>query len=95
MDDEEREQPDAEREQPDEQEILEEREERLDPENRPDNAEVDNTQRTFDPATGMFEDVDGHDAAEPAFEDEELISQEEAPGEAESGSDEGGPDPEK
>jgi hypothetical protein len=32
------------------------REERLDPDNRPDNVEIDNTQRTFDPAAGRFTD---------------------------------------
>lgn len=35
-------------------EIEEERERRLDPENRPENAEVDNTQRDFDPDEGEF-----------------------------------------
>lgn len=35
-------------------EIEEERERRLDPENRPANAEVDNTQRDFDPEEGEF-----------------------------------------
>lgn len=46
-------------EQPSEEEIEQierERAERLDPENRPPNAEVDNTQRTFDPAKGDFID---------------------------------------
>src|SRR5207342_2106440 len=33
----------------DEAEIEEERQERVDPENRPDNVEVDNTDRDFDP----------------------------------------------
>ena len=42
---------------PDEIEQIErERAERLDPANRPPNAEVDNTQRTFDPAKGDFID---------------------------------------
>ena len=36
------------------QKIEAEREERLDPDNRPDNAEVDNTQRTFE--DGGFKD---------------------------------------
>ncbi|GAA4696267.1 hypothetical protein GCM10023226_38360 [Nocardioides nanhaiensis] len=35
-------------------EIEEERERRLDPANRPENAEVDNTQRDFDPEEGEF-----------------------------------------
>lgn len=38
------------------QEIERERAERLAPENRPENAEVDNTDRTFDPARGDFID---------------------------------------
>ena len=37
-------------------EIEEERERRLDPENRPNNAEVDNTQRDFDFEEGEFTD---------------------------------------
>lgn len=32
------------------------RQQRLDPANRPDGAEIDNTQRTFDPAAGRFTD---------------------------------------
>ena len=39
-------------------EIEEERERRLDPENRPDNVEVDNTKRTFKPEIAAFEDSD-------------------------------------
>jgi hypothetical protein len=39
----------------------EERERRLDSENRPENAEVDNTHRTFDPEVGMFTDSEGYD----------------------------------
>lgn len=34
----------------------EQRERRLDPENRPDKAEVDNTEREFDPEKGVFLD---------------------------------------
>jgi hypothetical protein len=41
-----------------EEELNKEREERLAPENRPDTAEVDNSQRTFNPETGLFEDSD-------------------------------------
>ena len=70
-------------EQPDEDEILQEREERLDPDNRPDNVEVDNTDRTFDPETGYFEDRDEHDSAPKQFVDEEAISQESDANEAE------------
>lgn len=40
---------------PEEVEAIEaERERRLDPDNRPDNAEIDNTQRTFE--DGQFQD---------------------------------------
>lgn len=38
------------------EEIESDRRERLAPENRPANAEVDNTQRTFNTTTGKFED---------------------------------------
>lgn len=51
----------------DEAEIEEERQERLDPDNRPDNAEVDNTDRDFDPEKGMFTDAEGYDEAEAKF----------------------------
>jgi hypothetical protein len=37
------------------EQLEKEREERLDPENRPTNAIVDNTQRGFDASTGEFE----------------------------------------
>ena len=40
------------------EELEKERDERLDPENRPETAEVDNSQRTFNPETGLFEDSD-------------------------------------
>ena len=36
--------------------IEKERQERLDPDNRPDNAEVDNTDRDFDVVKGQFTD---------------------------------------
>src|SRR4029078_247810 len=47
---------------PDEEEqkeIAEERERRLDPENRPEGSEVDNTNRTFDEDEWKFEDDEG------------------------------------
>ena len=61
---------------PDEQEqkeIAEERERRLDPDNRPEGSEVDNTTRTFDEDEWKFEDDEGGeggivDPAEPASE---------------------------
>jgi hypothetical protein len=46
-------------------EIEKEREERLDPDNRPDDAEVDNSQRTFDVDRGQFTDSDDYDGDEP------------------------------
>lgn len=46
------------------QEMEEERERRLDPENRPENAEVDNTQRDFDVDHGKFTDRDDYDESE-------------------------------
>jgi hypothetical protein len=39
----------------DKDQLEQERKERLDPENRPENAEVDNTAREFDQETGEFE----------------------------------------
>src|SRR5207237_6265603 len=51
----------------DEEEIEKERQERLDPDNRPDNVEVDNTQRDFDATKGMFTDSEGYDEADEAF----------------------------
>ena len=54
------------------QEIEEEREKRLDPDNRPDGAEVDNTDRTFDVDRGQFTDAEDYDDSEPApFSDPE------------------------
>ena len=41
-----------------EEELEKEREERLSPENRPENTEVDNSDRDFNPETGLFEDTD-------------------------------------
>ena len=54
------------------QEMEEVRQERLDPDNRPDGAEVDNTGRTFDHERGQFTDSDDYDESEPApFKDPE------------------------
>lgn len=47
------------------QEIEAERARRLDSENRPDTAEVDNTGRTFDVERGQFTDSPEYDAGEP------------------------------
>jgi hypothetical protein len=41
---------------PDLRAIEEDREKRLDPDNRPDNAEIDNTDREFDVVKGQFTD---------------------------------------
>ncbi|MDQ6687986.1 MAG: hypothetical protein M3Z50_10350 [Actinomycetota bacterium] len=54
------------------EEIEAARKERLAPENRPENAEVDNTERTFDDETGYFTDSEGHDSAEKKFVNEDL-----------------------
>jgi hypothetical protein len=50
------------------EELEEERQRRLDPENRPEATEVDNTDRTFDPISGTFED-DDRDGVNAPFED--------------------------
>lgn len=42
-------------------EIEREREERLDPDNRPDGTEIDNTDRDFDSEAGMFTDNPAYD----------------------------------
>ncbi len=54
------------------QDMEEERERRLDPDNRPENAEVDNTQRDFDVEQGMFTDNEDYDeSADPAYPGED------------------------
>jgi hypothetical protein len=64
--------PDKEPDEETKQEMEEERERRLDPDNRPDGAEVDNTDREFDVERGMFTDSDDYDTDEPApFHDPE------------------------
>ena len=45
--------------------MEEEREKRLDPDNRPDGAEIDNTERTFDVDRGQFTDSEDYDDSEP------------------------------
>ena len=49
------------------EEIERERAERLDPDNRPEDTEVDNTGRTFDSGAGMFTDNEDYDADERPF----------------------------
>jgi hypothetical protein len=64
--------PDKEPDEETKQQIEKERAERLDPENRPDGAEVDNTERTFDHDRGMFTDAEDYDESEPpAYSDPE------------------------
>jgi hypothetical protein len=58
--------PDKEPDEETKEEIEEEREKRLDPDNRPDGAEVDNTDRDFDVDHGMFKDSDDYDESEEA-----------------------------
>ena len=47
------------------QQIEADRRERLDPANRPEGAEVDNTERTFDHERGKFTDAEDYDEGEP------------------------------
>ena len=51
-------------------EILEQRDERLDPDNRPENSEVSNAGREFDDVKGMFKDEEGYEEAEEKFDPE-------------------------
>ena len=51
----------------DQAEIEEVRQQRLDPDNRPDNAEVDNTDREFDAEKGLYTDSEGYEQAEAKF----------------------------
>lgn len=51
----------------DEADVEREREERLDPDNRPETAEVDNTDREFDEEKGKFTDSEGYEEAEERF----------------------------
>ncbi len=49
------------------EDVERQRRERLDPENRPDEAEVDNTDREFDETKGMFTDSEGYEEAEQRY----------------------------
>jgi hypothetical protein len=51
----------------DAEEIEAERQERLAPDNRPEDAEVDNSDREFDAEKGMYTDSEGYEQAEPKF----------------------------
>ena len=48
-------------------EVEAERAQRLDAENRPEEAEVDNTDREFDEEKGMFTDSPGYEEADERF----------------------------
>lgn len=48
-------------------ELEQDRQERLDPDRRPDGAEVDNTDRTFDPEAGLFTDSPEHSEADRQY----------------------------
>jgi len=49
------------------EDLERERQERLDPDNRPDGVQVDNTDRTFDPEAGMFTDKPEHSEADRPY----------------------------
>jgi len=49
------------------EQLSAEREERLDPDNRPEDVEVDNTVRTFDPGAGRFTDDPDYDPQDQPF----------------------------
>lgn len=51
----------------DAEQIAVEREERLDPANRPDGAEVNNSDRKFDAEKGLYTDSEGYDEAPKRF----------------------------
>jgi len=53
------------------EEIEQEREQRLDPDNRPEGAEIDNTDRDFDVEHGRFEDSDVDSELGPFTTDDE------------------------
>ena len=48
--------------------------ERLDPDNRPEDTEVDNTGRTFDSGAGKFTDSDDYDESDRPFVTEEGVA---------------------
>ncbi len=52
---------------PDPEQVEAERAERLDPDHRPDAAEVDNTQRDFDVEAGQFTDSEDYDESEKPY----------------------------
>jgi hypothetical protein len=83
--------PQAEPDEDTKKDMAEEREKRLDPDNRPDNAEVDNTPRTFDVDRGQFTDSEEYDENEPApYVDPEDPNSSESAGDEAEGSDDSG-----
>ena len=67
--------------------MEEERDRRLDPENRPDGAEIDNTDRDFDVDKGMFTDSEDYDEVDPAYKDPEDPNSDASPDDAAEGAD--------
>ena len=53
------------------EELEQERQERLNPDNRPDSVEVDNTDREFDPEAGHFTDHPEYAEADRPFSAED------------------------
>ena len=68
-------------------EMEEERDRRLDPENRPDGAEIDNTDRDFDVDKGMFTDNEAYDEVDPEYKDPEDPNSDASPDDAAEGAD--------
>lgn len=54
--------------------IERDRQERLAPENRPEGAEIDNTDRVFDSGAGKFTDDEDYDASDRPFLTEEGVA---------------------
>ena len=69
------------------QEMEEERDRRLDPENRPDGAEIDNTDRDFDVDKGMFTDNEAYDQVDAEYKDPEDPNSDASPEDADEDSD--------
>ena len=53
------------------EELEQDRQQRLDPDSRPDSAEVDNTDRDFDPEAGLFTDNPDHTEADRPYSAED------------------------
>jgi hypothetical protein len=73
-----------------EDEVEDIRKERLDPDNRPDNVEVDNTQRDFDTEMGRFEDSDADPPETAPFVDPEKPENQDDDGDDAEDSDDSG-----